>query len=510
MKNFRKQGFTLAELLITLFTIAVIAIIALSYYSNLRPDKNKIQYLKVYNTLSQIIKEWTNNSKMFPPCQNGYCFEKNPLFNNSKGVGDKYPEGNSKICKLLAETFNAAENSCSDEYTQFDGKNFSFVAQDGTKFFVSTLREEPKDNKASFRTDIWFDVNGDKEPNKYYDEDGCKKPDRFKLIIASDGKIVAADPMGKAYLNTSKNWIHTNMITDNSGIKDDLDTDDKDVETSPDEEPDDEVIVDNGDEKETVSVNINVACGEKIEGKIINCMTSVISQDYMYNFSLQNAFFLPTKYTFTYPTASNIYIQQNLPTLLLVRNCGGKFCDHIYYKWQNLENSDVLEKHGITLKKTVNSGSPNAVGACTVIAGQASCIQSEFNVVDSAYSVKHGSLNYGVFYSEIMALIQSIKTPACNAPLYAQPMSYGYGTLWPRDDNKYWYVEAYNEELAQYAYIETILNGLGLYYYEEKLPILLKLLDKPYNKAAKEQYQKAISEGKKVEIGYAGMRYFKY
>ena len=171
MNIFNNRGFTLAEVLVTLGIIGVIAAVLLPVSTALRPDKTKVQYLKVYNTLTDAIKDLANSSKAFPVCQEDYCFERNSLYNNTKGVGEKYPEGNGKICKILADKFNASENTCSDNYEQFDGEHFSFTAQDGTEFFVSTFRSEPNGTRASFQTDVWVDLNGSAEPNKSYGED---------------------------------------------------------------------------------------------------------------------------------------------------------------------------------------------------------------------------------------------------------------------------------------------------------------------------------------------------
>ncbi len=530
----KSKGLTLAEVLVTLCIIGVIAVIVLPVATHMKPDYTKIKYLKVYNTLSETIKNLASNSNIFPACEDSYCFEKNPLFNTSKGIGEEYPEGNGKLCKLLADSFNALENSCSDAYSEFDGEHFTFETQDGTQFYVSTFKQGPNaDNSAQYRTDIWVDVNGAKAPNKLYGEDDCTTPDRFKFMISAAGKIVAADPMGEAYINTNKNWIKTNYeIADGAEIKSDLELDYRDFDVTPEDEVDEEDDIENnneddnndagndnnnnGNDDEDVEVWVNVACGEVIAGKIVNCLNSEPLSGYselksknsdVYrnsNFALPNMLFFPKREYFTYPVASNVYIQQRLPGIMIARECGsGYYADHRYFNWEDITtNSDSLkERFGITLKETVFGGDPVAVGACTVSVGKTDCNQSEFNITDAALSVKHGSINYGTLNSEIEKLKQSITSPTCSSPLFAQDKNSNprYGMIWPRSDSKYWYVEAYNHD---YAYMYWIFTELQKYTYEDKLPILLELLDKPYNKTAKEQYQKAIAQGKSVEIKY--------
>ena len=221
----KQQGFTLAEVLITMAIIGVVAMIALPVATKMKPDSNKVMYLKTYNALAETIKSFASSSSAFPSCQGDICFYNKPLYNTSAGVNNAYEQGNSKVCKMLAEQFNAATNTCSNNYEQFDGNHFMFSAQNGVQFFVSTLRTEPglEDFTATYQTDIWFDINGDKAPNKYYGEDGCTKPDRYKVLLASDGKLVPADPMGKMYLKSNKNWIVTPEVEGNGAILANLD-----------------------------------------------------------------------------------------------------------------------------------------------------------------------------------------------------------------------------------------------------------------------------------------------
>ena len=40
-----------------------------------------------------------------------------------------------------------------------------------------------------------------------YGEENCKQPDRFKFLLAADGRLVPADPVGVHYINTRKNLL---------------------------------------------------------------------------------------------------------------------------------------------------------------------------------------------------------------------------------------------------------------------------------------------------------------
>lgn len=262
----KRRGFTLAELLITLCVIGVVAAIMIPSIVKSKPDSSKALYLTTYNELAKTINELANSSNIFPICQGEYCFKASPLFNTSKGVNDKYSAGNGKLCKLLAENLNAQNNSCSDSYEQFDG-NFSFTTQKGIQFFVSTDRRIVSDALGEYQTDIYIDVNGPKGPNKLYGEDGCTTPDRFKLLVSAAGEIVIADPMGTAYLKKNKNWLKNDAeIADNFRIKVNLDADMKNVglEAKHNEG--------NQDRNNASDEDDYVACGSNYNGKILNCL----------------------------------------------------------------------------------------------------------------------------------------------------------------------------------------------------------------------------------------------
>lgn len=214
-----KKGFTISEILVTLGIIGIISVCIIPTLTKIKPDKNKVAYLKIYNEVAKMINDFVSQSQIFPGCQDEYCFSENPLFNTSKGVNDKYSDGNEKLCKLLAEKFNVIEDRCSSEYEQFNG-NFSFTNLGGVQIFITTDRRILNDSMGEYQSDVIFDINGENGPNKFYGEDGCDTPDRFKLMIAASGKIEVADPMGEVFLRHNKHWLKSDaIIANNAQIK---------------------------------------------------------------------------------------------------------------------------------------------------------------------------------------------------------------------------------------------------------------------------------------------------
>ena len=51
----KKNGFTLAEVLVTLGIIGILSAIMVPAVGNARPDKTKLLYLKTYDSLSEIL-----------------------------------------------------------------------------------------------------------------------------------------------------------------------------------------------------------------------------------------------------------------------------------------------------------------------------------------------------------------------------------------------------------------------------------------------------------------------
>ena len=216
-----RRGFTLAELLITLGIIAVISALLAASIVKLKPDSDKATFLKQYDAVMNITNKIVNNSRLYPICQNDVAGEEkwdcrqHPLFNIAQtSVDGKSVNGTGKYCDLLAMSLSGkklSDNSCSLNPTYADGAwTPTFTTKNGSEWLVSTSRSAAGDAdsgySASYQTEVYFDLNGAEGPNCLYDKDNCKKPDRFKLLVAADGTTIVADPMGQAYVNTRKNW----------------------------------------------------------------------------------------------------------------------------------------------------------------------------------------------------------------------------------------------------------------------------------------------------------------
>lgn len=62
-----KKGFTIAELLVTLSLIAILAVIVAPAVSNLVPDKNKAKVIKYHSLISEAIESILNDEDLYKP-----------------------------------------------------------------------------------------------------------------------------------------------------------------------------------------------------------------------------------------------------------------------------------------------------------------------------------------------------------------------------------------------------------------------------------------------------------
>ena len=247
----KRKGFTLAEILISLAIIGIIVAIGFPAVNSMKPDKNKMMYLKVHDELKNEIASLATDSSLFPACKDdggdGIECASHPLLNtmlpvNKKFSGSKY-EGNKKLCNLMAYYLNVSDANCSESTYSFNAGTFnadfnskkSFTTQNGVQWWIIPQANSASGGTASYQTDIYVDIDSSSEsPNCIYNKNSCKNPDRFKFMVSADASVIAADPMGEMYINTRKSYLKTkkqNITSDT--ILADLNSDLKTFEYEP-------------------------------------------------------------------------------------------------------------------------------------------------------------------------------------------------------------------------------------------------------------------------------------
>ena len=212
-----KKAYTLAEVLICVGIIGVLAAILLPLANKFKPDSNKAIYIKTYDAIVDIVKSMASNNNLYPIIDEEYNYIKAPLYNlvQVKIGGTAYGGDKAKFCQLFALNFPTVGTiSCSKDAVTYSESSFdspSFITSQGMGFIISTNT----DLTTSYQTDIYFDINGkEKGNNCLYDAEKCKNPDRFKLIVSGDGHVIPADPMGIEYLKSKTNWRKSELTPD--------------------------------------------------------------------------------------------------------------------------------------------------------------------------------------------------------------------------------------------------------------------------------------------------------
>lgn len=178
-----KKGFTLAETLVALAIIGVIAGIMIPAVQNVRPNKEMVMFKKAYYLAGKNISEIVNDESLYPETDDPETFG---LANTEKVQfrGNWY-QGNTKFCGLLAAKLNTTCNGG------------SFTTADG---MVWTVRNSDFRNG---QTVVRVDVNGGNV--ECSDTANCTKPDQFRFVVNKDGRIRPDGYLAGTYLLETDN-----------------------------------------------------------------------------------------------------------------------------------------------------------------------------------------------------------------------------------------------------------------------------------------------------------------
>ena len=177
-----KKGFTLAEMLIALAVIGVIAAITMPLLHKIIPTKEDTTKKKADYLVQQIVNQLYDDDIMYPKTKEftvGFQnTEKATIFNPATKKLDDY-EGNTKFCELFASRMVVAsgsgpivcENQINESGTTLARGKRSFTAKDGIEWYL------PVTDFKKGAAEIMVDVNGPEGKNcvegeKYKDEIG--------------------------------------------------------------------------------------------------------------------------------------------------------------------------------------------------------------------------------------------------------------------------------------------------------------------------------------------------
>lgn len=205
-----KKGFTLAEMLIALGVIGVIAALTMPLLHKIIPTKEDTTKKKADYLVQQIVNQLYDDDIMYPKTKEftvGFQnTEKATIFNPATKKLVDY-EGNTKFCELFASRMVVAsgsgpivcENQINESGTTLARGKRSFTAKDGIEWYL------PVTDFKKGAAEIMVDVNGPEGKNcvegeKYKDSLGVehtcsdKDADRFIYFIKTNGTISLEKP----------------------------------------------------------------------------------------------------------------------------------------------------------------------------------------------------------------------------------------------------------------------------------------------------------------------------
>ena len=174
--NTQAKGFSLAEVLIVVACVIVIAVLCLQVLKKIIPDREARMFKKAYNLTTRLVPSMVHDEDLYPEVDGKNAPQ---FFGNTEWViyeGKKY-EGPTKFCGLFAAKLNVVSSVSCSANASLDGKA-TLTTNDGVAWVLPVT--EFKDLKTPGI--IQIDTNGAKKPNK----DGY---DRYKIYVYQDGTV---------------------------------------------------------------------------------------------------------------------------------------------------------------------------------------------------------------------------------------------------------------------------------------------------------------------------------
>lgn len=231
MKN---KGFSLAEVVITLAIIGVVATLTMSTVFRHRPNQEMLMLKKVYYLAGRIVNELINDEDLYPANAAQTSTHSGFGYDDAATYHEVTYQGNTKFCKTFAARMNVKGDNedaikCESDYStpkQKETPKGTFTTIDDVVWFmpISSFRSNGKDedgnelsneeinedNNRQATQSIYVDVNGNEGPNclaQNFDNTECgpKGPDRFQIHVDRWGKMSPVGQISQEYLDSPNN-----------------------------------------------------------------------------------------------------------------------------------------------------------------------------------------------------------------------------------------------------------------------------------------------------------------
>lgn len=221
-----KKAFTLAEAVITLILLSIIAAHVIPAVSTNRPSSEKVLFKKAYSTIENTVSNLINDDNLYPvsyqnltcnnltqECQRGFLetglgdtsnpnmkatyYAYHDLVDNSKCTTG------AKLVRTFCASLNTTRATCSDY-------SCNFTTTDGMQWIVTQTQNEASYTPTCCHSisgvspmlTIMVDVNGSGEPNT---NTGVNIPDQYHINVYYNGKVEVNKTLSAKGLTFLKN-----------------------------------------------------------------------------------------------------------------------------------------------------------------------------------------------------------------------------------------------------------------------------------------------------------------
>ena len=187
----KKFGFTLAEIVIVIACVGVLATIMLGSLDGLQPDKEKVMFKKAYQITERAVGELVNDESVYPYDPEAFGF-----YNKEKamveGTNIEF-EGDLKFCCFFARKLNvyADPAECSAGGAAGAGGSAPTSCVFQTTDSISWIVESDFDKDSKSSIQITVDVNGSQAHNGKTPNTRADHPNRdmFDIFVDFDGRV---------------------------------------------------------------------------------------------------------------------------------------------------------------------------------------------------------------------------------------------------------------------------------------------------------------------------------
>ena len=174
----KKFGFTLAEVLISMTIIGVVASITAPTLINMMPNVDKVQTIKYQKLISEINADLLNNRTLYLNGEWDNTLILVPEYTNPVFITptNKTKLNINKYAYLLMEKL---EGVTPDSATNYEASKVVFKTLDGYQWTVKTSFGKPRE--------IIIDTDGEGSENDPFGSASNKYPNRFKFKIDKNG-----------------------------------------------------------------------------------------------------------------------------------------------------------------------------------------------------------------------------------------------------------------------------------------------------------------------------------